>query len=85
MSKKSTLSVKTRKTTNGAAGRIFVLDLAGGRVLSANPDGSDLKTILEEGRKLPDGLAPEAVAPHAEKLSAMTLPMPFAPAEIAIR
>ncbi len=38
-------------------GRLFFLDLAGGRVLSANPDGSDLKTIVVEGRKLPDGLA----------------------------
>ena len=38
-------------------GRLFFLDLATGRVLSANPDGSDLKTVVEEGRKLPDGLA----------------------------
>jgi DNA-binding beta-propeller fold protein YncE len=64
MSKKPTLSVKTRKAKNGAAGRIFVLDLAGGRVLSANPDGSDLKTIVEEGRKLPDGLAVDIAARH---------------------
>jgi len=64
MSKKPTLSAKTRKTTNGAAGRIFVLDLAGGRVLSANPDGSDLTTIVEEGRKLPDGLAVDIAAGH---------------------
>ena len=64
MSNKPTLSVKTRKTTNGAAGRLFVLDLAGGRVLSANPDGSDLKTIVEEGRKLPDGLAVDIAAGH---------------------
>ena len=39
------------------SGRIFFLDLAGGRVLSATPDGGDLKTIVVEGRKLPDGLA----------------------------
>src|SRR5271167_1680254 len=45
-------------------GRIFFLDLAGGRVLSANPDGSDLKTIVEEGRKLPDGLVVDAAARH---------------------
>ena len=64
MSKKSTLSVKTSKSKNGAAGRIFVLDLAGGRVLSASPDGSDLTTILEEGRKLPDGLAVDIAAGH---------------------
>ncbi len=64
MSEKPTLSIKTRKTNDGAAGRIFVLDLAGGRVMSANPDGSDLKTIVEEGRKLPDGLAVDIAAGH---------------------
>src|ERR1700741_4383009 len=64
MSKKPTLSVKTRKTTNGATGRLFVLDLGGGRVLSAKPDGSDLKTIVAEGRKLPDGLAVDIAAGH---------------------
>ncbi|MGA8103140.1 MAG: hypothetical protein WB869_13355, partial [Candidatus Acidiferrales bacterium] len=39
------------------SGRLFFLDLSAGRILSANPDGSDLKTIINEGRKLPDGLA----------------------------
>jgi sugar lactone lactonase YvrE len=32
--------------------------------LSANPDGSDLKTIVEEGRKLPDGLVVDIAARH---------------------
>ena len=45
-------------------GRLFFLDVAGGQVLSANPDGSDLKTIVEEGRKLPDGLVIESAARH---------------------
>lgn len=45
-------------------GRIFFLDLGAGRILSANPDGSDLKTIVEEGRKLPDGLAIDAINGH---------------------
>src|SRR6202023_3241021 len=44
------------------SGRLFFLDLGGGRVMSANPDGSDLKTIVSEGRKLPDGLAVDAAA-----------------------
>ena len=48
----------------GVDGRIFFLDLGAGRILSANPDGSDLKTILEEGRKLPDGLAIDAINSH---------------------
>ena len=49
---------------NATVGRLFFLDLAGGRVLSANPDGSDLKTIVEEGRKLPDGLVVDSAARH---------------------
>ena len=34
------------------SGRLFFLDLSGGRILSANPDGSDLKTIVNEGRRV---------------------------------
>ncbi len=46
------------------SGRLFFLDLSAGRILSANPDGSDLKTIISEGRKLPDGLALDAADGH---------------------
>jgi len=46
------------------SGRLFFLDLSGGRILSANPDGSDLKTIVDEGRKLPDGLVLDVAAGH---------------------
>ena len=50
---------------NGAmSGRLFFLDLAGGRVLSVNTDGSDLKVLVDEGRKLPDGLAVDTAAGH---------------------
>jgi len=45
-------------------GRIFFLDLGAGRVLSAKPDGSDLKTIVSEGRKLPDGIVVDVAAGH---------------------
>ena len=58
---------RTSSTPNktDTAGRIFFLDLGGGRVLSANPDGSDLRTIIEEGRdKFPDGLAIDTAAGH---------------------
>jgi DNA-binding beta-propeller fold protein YncE len=44
--------------------RLFYLDLAGGRVMSCNPDGSDLKTIVSEGRKLPDGIVVDPAAGH---------------------
>src|SRR5262249_61887175 len=37
------------------SGRLFFLDAGGGRVFSANADGSELKTIISEGRKFPGG------------------------------
>jgi DNA-binding beta-propeller fold protein YncE len=46
------------------SGRLFFLDLGAGRILSANPDGSDLKTILNEGRRLPDGIVVDVDAGH---------------------
>lgn len=46
------------------SGRLFFLDLSAGRIVSANPDGSDLKTIINEGRKLPDGLVLDVAARH---------------------
>jgi hypothetical protein len=39
-----------------SSGRLFVLDLRGGRVFSLNPDGSNPKTLVT-GCRLPDGLA----------------------------
>ncbi len=44
--------------------RLYFLDLGAGRVLSANTDGSDLRTLVNEGRKLPDGLAIDVEAGH---------------------
>jgi hypothetical protein len=63
MSTTSNSSV-TRNQGNGVVARIFFLDLGAGRVLSANPDGSDLQTLVSEGRKLPDGLAVDVAAGH---------------------
>jgi DNA-binding beta-propeller fold protein YncE len=59
-------ATKSRFASGGktAIGRLFFLDVAGGRVLSANPDGSDLKTIVEEGRKIPDGLVVDSANGH---------------------
>jgi DNA-binding beta-propeller fold protein YncE len=53
---------RTASGVDARVGRLFFLDVAGGRVLSANPDGSDLKTIVEEGRKIPDGLVVDSAA-----------------------
>jgi hypothetical protein len=43
------------------SGRLFVLDLGGGRVFSLRPDGSDSKTLVT-GCRLPDGLAVDSAA-----------------------
>ena len=53
----TTINVVTESTTSG---RLFFLDLGAGRVLSANPDGSNLKTIVNEGKRFPDGLVVDA-------------------------
>ena len=50
------------KTT--PTGRLFFLDNGAGRVLSANPDGSDLRVLIDEGRKAPDGVVVDVTAGH---------------------
>jgi hypothetical protein len=44
-----------------SCGRLFVLDLSGGRVFSLNPDGSEPRTLVT-GCRLPDGLAVDSAA-----------------------
>jgi DNA-binding beta-propeller fold protein YncE len=46
------------------SGRLFFLDNGAGRVLTANPDGSDLRTLINEGRKGPDGVVVDVPAGH---------------------
>lgn len=53
-----------KSTSKATPSRLFFLDLGAGRILSANPDGSDLKTILNEGRRLPDGIVVDGAAGH---------------------
>ena len=53
-----------KAAAQSTSGRLFFLDLGAGRILSAKPDGSDLKTIVSEGRKLPDGIVVDVEAGH---------------------
>ena len=46
------------------SGRLFFMDLAAGRIFTSNPDGSDLQTIVNEGRKLPDGIVVDVAGGH---------------------
>jgi hypothetical protein len=50
-----------RSDSPASSGRLFVLELSGGRVFSLNPDGSDPKTLVT-GCRLPDGLAVDSAA-----------------------
>lgn len=58
----TTVNAETDKAKR--SGRLFFLDLGAGRVLSANPDGSNLKTIVNEGKRFPDGLVVDPEAGH---------------------
>jgi DNA-binding beta-propeller fold protein YncE len=53
------------KASSGATrtGRLFLLELSGGRIHSMNPDGSDRKTIVTDCH-LPDGIVVDAAAGH---------------------
>src|SRR5260370_29363175 len=58
-------SSETRLTSGGDAtgGRLFVLDISGGRILSMTPDGSDQKLIVS-GCRHPDGIVVDVEAGH---------------------
>jgi hypothetical protein len=64
MVSKDSKSRAAKLPTRPGSGRLFFLDLSDGRVLSVNPDGSNLKTIVSEGRKLPDGIVVDVMAGH---------------------
>ena len=59
------LQTKSRTESAGktANGRLFVLELSGGRIHSMNTDGSDRKTIVTDCR-LPDGITIDAKVGH---------------------
>ncbi len=57
-------SLGTQLTSTGQAiGRLFVLDVSGGRILSMSPDGSD-QTVIVTGCRHPDGIVVDVEAGH---------------------
>ena len=54
---------KRASRRNGAVGRLFVLELSGGRIHSMTPDGSDRKVIVTNCH-LPDGIVVDIDAGH---------------------
>jgi hypothetical protein len=53
-----------KTTAKATTARLFFLSVSSGQVFSANPDGSDLKVIVSEGRRLPDGIVVDVAAGH---------------------
>src|SRR6266550_849618 len=51
------------KSNHVVAGRLFVLDLSGGRILSMRTDGSDKKVLVSECHN-PDSIAIDVEAGH---------------------
>jgi len=50
--------------SNHTKGRLFFLDLSAGPSAYRKSDGSDLKAIVSEGRRLPDGIVVDVAAGH---------------------
>ena len=64
MSSTASTTTATKSNSKKTSGRLFFLSLSAGQVLSANPDGSDLKIVVQEGRRLPDGVAVDVAGSH---------------------
>jgi DNA-binding beta-propeller fold protein YncE len=64
MTKKTSIPVNAGAAKPTPSGQLFFLDNGAGRVLTANPDGSDLRTLIKEGPKGPDGVVVDATAGH---------------------
>src|SRR5467141_1847134 len=70
MSKTPTIKPDAKSSKAGKAASqttvacLFFLDAAGGRVMSCNPDGSDLRTIVSQAGHMPDGIVVDENSGH---------------------
>jgi DNA-binding beta-propeller fold protein YncE len=64
MSTTTSKSVNKKPVVEVTAARLFFLSASSGEVFSANPDGSNLKVLVSEGRRLPDGIVVDTEAGH---------------------
>jgi DNA-binding beta-propeller fold protein YncE len=64
MSFKASKSKVATPTPKGIAGRLFFLSASSGQVFTSNPDGSGLKVLVSEGRRVPDGIVVDIEAGH---------------------
>src|SRR5467141_1034868 len=56
-------SKPTRTPSTKSVGRLYFLEASGGRIHSANADGSDLK-VIASGARIPDGVVVDVEAGH---------------------
>ena len=63
MTTTNAISVASSKDA-ARSGRVFFLELSGDHIRSANPDGSDAKTIVAQTGHFPDGIVVDAEAGH---------------------
>src|ERR1700740_3786367 len=64
MNTKTATPIKAGADKSTPSGRLFFLDNGAGRVLTANPDGSDVRTPIDKGPKGPDGVVVDPAAGH---------------------
>src|SRR5712692_314642 len=64
MAAKTSKPTIVKSTAKATTARLFFLSASSGEVFSANPDGADLKVIVSEGRRLPDGIVVDSRAGH---------------------
>jgi hypothetical protein len=61
---KTSKSESRKPAAEVTTARLFFLSVSSGQIFSVNPDGSDLKVIVSEGRRLPDGIVVDVAAGH---------------------
>jgi len=64
MSLEASKSKVAKPAPKGTAGRLFFLSASSGQVFTSNPDGSELKVLVSEGRRIPDGIVVDIEAGH---------------------
>ena len=55
---------KHTKALGNRSGRVYFIDASGGRLLSINPDGSDLKVLVTGRHRIPDGIVVDVEKGH---------------------
>jgi hypothetical protein len=58
------LTPNDTKAPANKSGRVYFIDASGGRLLTVNPDGSDLKVLVTDRHRIPDGIVVDVESGH---------------------